>query len=44
MKHIFHMGSGKFLGFVISHRGIKVNPSKVQAVLDMKPPRNIKEV
>ena len=29
---------------MISHKGIKANPSKIQAILDMEPPRNIKEV
>jgi len=41
---VFGVRSGKFLGFIISSRGIKANPDKIQAVLDMKPPRNIKEV
>ena len=38
------MASGKFLGFMVSHRGIEANPDKIQAILDMKPPQNIKEV
>ena len=29
---------------MVSHRGIEVNPNKIQAILDMEPPRNIKEV
>jgi len=29
---------------MISNRGIKANPDKMQAVLDMKPPRNVLEV
>ena len=29
---------------MVSHRGIEANPDKIQAILDMKPPQNIKEV
>ena len=25
--------SGKFLGFMVSHRGIEVNPEKIQAIV-----------
>ena len=37
-KCAFGVSSGKFLGFMVSHRGIKANPDKIQAILDMKPP------
>ena len=29
---------------MVSHRGIEANPNKIQAILDIKPPQNIKEV
>ena len=29
---------------MVSHKGIEVNPDKIQAILDMKPPQNVKEV
>ena len=29
---------------MVSHRGIKANPDKIQAILDMKPLQNVKEV
>ena len=32
------------LGFMVSQRGIEANPDKIQAILDMEPPKNIKEV
>ncbi|KAL5582363.1 hypothetical protein UlMin_014805 [Ulmus minor] len=35
---------GKFLEFMVNHRGIEANPAKIQALLDMEPPRKIKEV
>ena len=43
-KCAFGVSSGKFLGFMVSHKGIEVNPDKIQTILDMKPPQNIKEV
>ena len=29
---------------MVSHRGIETNPDKIQAILNMEPPRKIKEV
>ena len=43
-KCAFGVLSGKFLRFMVSYRGIEVNPNKIHAILNMKPPRNIKEV
>ena len=43
-KCAFGVSPGKFLGFMVSHRGIEANPDKIQAILDMKPPQNVKEV
>ena len=35
---------GKFLGFMVSQRGIEANPKKVRAILDMSSLKMIKEV
>ena len=43
-KCAFGVSSGKFLGFMVNHRGIEANPAKIQALLDMQPPQKIKEV
>ncbi|GKV15552.1 hypothetical protein SLEP1_g26334 [Rubroshorea leprosula] len=43
-KIAFYAESGKFLGYVVSKKGIEVNPEKVQAVQQMEPPRTIKDV
>ncbi|XP_020686072.1 uncharacterized protein LOC110102197 [Dendrobium catenatum] len=43
-KCAFGGTSGKFLGFMVTHRGIEANPEKIKALRDMLPPRNIKEV
>ena len=43
-KCAFGVSTGKFLGFIVSQRGIEANPEKIQAIIDMAPPRNVKEV
>ena len=43
-KCVFGILSRKFLGFLVSQRGIEANPDKIQAILNMEPPRNVKEV
>ena len=43
-KCAFGMTAGKFLGFLVSQRGIEANPDKIQAIMEMTPPRNVKEV
>ena len=43
-KCSFRMGSGKFLGYMVTHRGIEVNPDQIKAINDLKPLRNAKEV
>ena len=43
-KCAFRVSSGKFLGFMVSQKGIEANPDKIQAILNMKLPKNIKEV
>ena len=43
-KCAFGVSLGKFLGFMVSHRGIEANLDKIQAILNIELPRNIKEV
>ncbi|GAA0141285.1 hypothetical protein LIER_02462 [Lithospermum erythrorhizon] len=43
-KCSFGVTSGKFLSFIIGKRGIKPNPDKIEAILNMKPPTSYKEV
>ena len=42
-KCSFGVGSGKFLGYMVTHRGIKVSPDQIRAIHSMQP-RNPKEV
>ena len=41
---LFWVGSGKFLGYMVTHRGIEVNPDQVKAINSLQPPQNPKEV
>ena len=43
-KCAFGVTVGKFLRFMVSQRGIKINLHKVRAIMGMTPPRNTKEV
>ena len=43
-KCAFGVTAGKFLGFIMSQRGIEVNSNKIQAIMEVPPPRNMKEV
>ena len=43
-KCAFRVTAGKFLRFMVSQRGIKANPDKIRAIMEMAPPRNVKEV
>lgn len=43
-KCTFGVESGKFLGYLVSQRGIEVNPDQIQAIMKMNSPRTIKEV
>ena len=44
LKCAFGVGSGKFLGFMVNHRGIEANPEKIKVLLEMSPLRKPKEV
>ena len=43
-KCSFGVGSGKFLGYMVTHRGIKVNTDQIKAINDLQAPWNLKEV
>ena len=43
-KCSFGVGLGKFFSYMVTYRGIKVNPDQIKAIRDLKPPRNAKEV
>ena len=43
-KCIFEVRSGQLLGFVVSSKGIEVDPAKVKAIQEIPAPRSEKEV
>ena len=43
-KCSFGVGLGKFLGYMVTHWGIEVNPNKIKVMNSLQPPWNSKEV
>jgi len=43
-KCVFGVKTGKFLGFMLTQRGIEMNPEKCDVILNMQSPTSVKEV
>jgi hypothetical protein len=43
-KCVFGVRQGKILGYLVSHRGIEANPTKIQAITNMTPPQSTRDV
>ena len=43
-KCAFGVGSGRFLGHMVTIRGIEADPNQITALQNLQPPRTIKEV
>lgn len=43
-KCAFGVQSHKFLGLMLTNRGIEANPNKCQSIMDMRSPTSVKEV
>uniref|UniRef100_A0A2N9IDK5 Integrase catalytic domain-containing protein n=1 Tax=Fagus sylvatica TaxID=28930 RepID=A0A2N9IDK5_FAGSY len=43
-KCLFGVGSGKFLGHMVSYSGVEANPDQISALLNLQPPRDAKQV
>ena len=43
-KCSFGVGSGKFLGYMVTLHGIEVDLNQIKAINNLQPPRNPKEV
>ena len=41
-KTLFGLEEGKLLGHIISKEGIRIDPARIEAILNIQPPRNIK--
>ena len=44
MKCAFGVSAGKFLGFLVHHRGISIDPTKATAIATMKRPTMVREL
>ena len=43
-KCAFRVSSGKFLGYLVTHRGIEVNPDQIVTLQNLRSPQSPKEV
>ena len=43
-KCSFGIGFGKFLGYMVTHCGIEVDPNQIRVINDLQSPQNPKEV
>jgi hypothetical protein len=43
LKCAFAVKLGVFLGFIVHHRGIEIEPKKIKAIFKMPPPQNVSE-
>lgn len=44
LKCAFGVSSGRFIGFIVRHRRIEIDPKKIIAIIEMPTPRNIFEL
>ncbi|XP_056698514.1 uncharacterized protein [Spinacia oleracea] len=42
-KFSFGVSAGKFLGYIVTQRGIEASPDQIRAIINIQSPRNIKE-
>ena len=43
-KCTFGIKSDKLLGYIVSTKGVEVDPEKVQAIISMQPPKNLNQL
>ena len=43
IKSFLRVSSGKFLGFIVTSKGIHLDPDKVKVIQNMQPPKTLKE-
>lgn len=41
---LFRINRGKFLGYLLTHRGIEADPKQIKAIQDMPSPRSLKDL
>lgn len=43
LKYAFGVSLGKFLRFIVMHKRIEIDHSKIKSIIDMPPPNNLKD-
>jgi phage FluMu protein gp41 len=43
-KYVFRVPSGQLLVFLVSNRGIEASTKKIRAIIEIAPPRSVKDV
>ncbi|KAL5734962.1 hypothetical protein ACOSP7_032823 [Xanthoceras sorbifolium] len=43
-KCSFGVSSGKFLGYLVTKRGVEANPDQLRSVMDLRSPKSIKDI
>jgi hypothetical protein len=43
-KYVFGVSSGKLLGYMVASKGIDANPTKLEAIKKLQPPRTRREI
>ena len=43
-KSFLGVSSGKFIGFIVTSKGIHLDQDKIKVIQDMQPPKNLKEL
>ena len=43
-KYAFGVSVGKFMGFMVTQKGIEVNPDQIKVIMEVPAPRNKKEL
>ena len=43
-KCVFYVDLGRLLGFIVTNKGIQVDPLKVEAIVNLPPPHSIRKI
>jgi ribonuclease HI len=44
LKYTFMVSFGKFLEFMVRHRGIEIDPDKIKTIMELPPSKNLKQL
>ena len=43
-KSVFHVYKIKYLGYIITKNGVKINPEKISIIIEWPTPKNVSEI